>query len=439
MGLFLILIFVASSDTLYLSQQKAIEIGLQNNLTLQASWAQVQAAESQKYQARSLFLPQAKIDAYYRRVSLVQEMKSFQLDSLIMINPGVFIPIGHTTTIPFGQKDNYSLNLGVSQVLFSWGSLIRAYKIALINLQDKILSDSLNRENFIIQVRQLYTYALVLREFKDLASRVDEELLEHYETTKRKYSLGTATEVELLQAESRYKNNRVQVMDADRTYRETLDMLKLVLDIPGEVEIVLSDSLYLDSLYAKTLLESTFDVEARYDIRSLQNKEKVIDMSMKNYSAANLPSVYYSFNYMMQKPFGFENIWKDYWAFTLGISFPFFDGLKANYQVREMTYQKKSLEYTINFQKSASRVEFERAVRNLKISLSKYETQKENLKVAETLFNTVKSQYERGLATQLDFIDAETNYFAQRAYTLQALGDCIIKGIEVEKAAKGIK
>jgi outer membrane protein TolC len=435
----LILLIISISDTLYLTQKGAVEIGLQNSPLLLASKAQVKAAESQKLQARSVFLPQVKLDASYRRVSIIQEMKSFQLDSLVRTPSGAFIPVGHSVSIPFGQKDNYNINLGISQVVFTWGTLLRTYKIAALNLYDKILSDSASSENLAFQIKQLYSYALVMREFVNLSKKVDEELLEHYETTKRKYSVGTATEVELLQAEAKYKNNRVQVMDAERSYRDVLDMLRLVMGLSDSVEIVLVDSLTIDTAYFNTLLGSELNVDSRYDLRSLALKEKILDLTMKNYSATNLPSVFYSFNYLMQKPFGFENIWKDYWAFTVGLSFPIFDGLKGNYQMQEVYYQKKALSYTMAYQKNAAVLEFEKAKRNLKIALEKYEAQKENLRVAEALYNTVKTQYERGLATQLDFGDAETNYFSQRALLLQSLADCIFKAMDLEKTLKGIK
>uniref|UniRef100_A0A7V3ZZ47 TolC family protein n=1 Tax=candidate division WOR-3 bacterium TaxID=2052148 RepID=A0A7V3ZZ47_UNCW3 len=435
----LIFLLITLSDTLYLTQKDAVTIGLQRSPLLQASMAQVEAARSQKMQARSVFFPQVKIDASYRRVSIVQEMKSFQLDSLVMTPSGAFIPVGHTVSFPFGQKDNYNINVGVSQAVFTWGTLARTYKIAALNLHDKILSDSVNSENLAFQIKQLYSYALLLKEFVNLSKKVDEELLEHYETTRRKYSVGTATEVELLQAEAKYKNNKIQIMDAERSYKDVIDMLRLVMGISDSVEIVLVDSLVIDTAYIESLVALTLDVDSRYDLRSLSLKEKILDLSMKNYSASNLPTVFYSFNYLIQKPFGFENIWKDYWAFTVGLSFPLFDGFKGNYQMKEAYYQKKALSYTIAHQRNAAALEFEKAKRNLMLALEKYEVQRENLRVAEILYNTVKTQYEMGLATQLDFVDAETNYFSQRVLLLQSMADCIFKAMEVEKALKGIK
>ncbi|MDI6850645.1 MAG: TolC family protein [bacterium] len=435
----LIFLLISLSDTLYLTQNDAVAIGLQKSPLLQASMAQVEVARSQKMQARSVFFPQVKIDASYRRVSIIQEMKSFHLDSLVMTPSGAFIPVGHTVSIPFGQKDNYNINIGVSQAVFTWGTLVRTYKIAALNLRDKILSDSVNSENLAFQIKQLYSYALVLREFVSLSKKVDEELLEHYETTKRKYSVGTATEVELLQAEAKYKNNKIQIMDAERSYRDVLDILRLIMGISDSVEIILVDSLVIDTAYIESLVASNLNLDSRYDLRSLSLKEKILELSMKNYSASNLPTVFYSFNYLMQKPFGFENIWKDYWAFTVGVSFPLFDGLKSNYQMKEAYYQKKALSYTIAHQRNAAVLEFEKAKRNLVLALEKYEVQKENLRVAEALYNTVKTQYEMGFATQLDFVDAETNYFSQRTLLLQSLADCIFKAMEVEKALKGIK
>lgn len=436
---FLVLMTILRADTLILSMDDAVKRGLEYNYLILASKEQVKIAEAQKNQARSVFFPQVKLDASYRRVSLVQEMKSFQVDSLVMVNPGVFIPMGHSVSIPFGQKDNYSINLGVSQAFFTWGTFLRTYKISLINLRDKILSDSMSNEQLAIEIRRLYTLGLILREFVDLSKKVDEELYEHYITTKSKYEAGTATEIELLQAESKYKNNKVQILDAERQYQEIIDLLKVMLNIDPETVVVLTDSLKLNEDYFHTLLNMPFSEDKRYDIRSLDYKLKILDLTSKNYASANLPTFFYSFNILDQKPFGFENIWKNYWALTLGVSFPIFDGLKASYQVREVKYQKKALEYQLAFQRRNSTMEYEKALRNLRIALEKYETQKENLKVAQKLYETVKTQYEQGLATNLDFIDAETNYFAQRAYMIQALGNCILQALDLEKAIKGIK
>jgi len=92
------------------------------------------------------------------------------------------------------------------------------------------------------------------------------------------------------------------VMDAERSYRDVLDMLRLVMGLSDSVEIVLVDSLTIDTAYFNTLLGSELNVDSRYDLRSLALKEKILDLTMKNYSATNLPSVFYSFNYLMQKP-----------------------------------------------------------------------------------------------------------------------------------------
>ncbi|MEO0285659.1 MAG: TolC family protein [candidate division WOR-3 bacterium] len=435
----LLLLITFGSDTLFLSLNQATELLLKNNYLILASECQVRAAEAQRNQAFSAFLPQVKLDGNYRRVSLVQEMKSFQVDSLVMIRPGVFIPVGHTVNIPFGQKDNYQVNLGISQPIFTWGILLRTYQMSVLNLKDKMLSDTITRNQLVFQIKQLYTYGLILREFVNLSRKVDEELLEHYETTKRKYNLGTATEIELLQAESKYKNNKFQILEAERQYQEIIDMMKVLLNLNPNVTLVLTDSLYLDENYINGLVESSFNEQTRYDIKSLGLKLQIVELSRKNAASSNLPNLFYSFNYLMQKPFGFENIWKDYWALTVGISLSIFDGLKGSSQFRELGFQKKALEYSLAFQKNSATMEFERARRNLLSAIKKYEVQSENLKIAEKLYYTVKTQYEQGLATQLDYISAETNYFAQRAYLIQALGDCVIKAIELEKTIMGIK
>jgi len=430
----LILLMAISGDTLYLSQKDAVELALKNNLILKSSKAQVEASQYGVREARSAFFPQVSFQAGYRRVSLVQEMKSFILDSLVMTPSGAFIPVGHYESIPFGQENNYSLSLNISQPIFTWGNIIRGYKLSVLNFRNKILQDSATQELTVKNIKQLYLYTLVAKEYHELTKFIDDELRKHYESAKRKYENGTATELELLQAEVKYKTHKPSIAEAKKNYENFLELLKLNLGIDTSTIVILTDSL-TEELRPETL---EFNVDKRMDLRSMTIQMSMLKLQKRIYESSNLPSLFGGFSYMYQRPFGFEDEWKGYWVLTLGLSFPIFDGFKNISKAREMDANYRSLKYMYEFKKLNAENEYLKAKREYETALKNLKAAKENLRLAEKLYNMAKIQYEEGIISELDFIDAETNYFAQKVNYLKSIADVKAKWFDLEATCKGV-
>jgi len=434
MVLKMILFIMISRDTLYLSQEDAVKLALENNLILKSSRSRVTASKYGIKEARSAFFPEVSLQAGYRRVSLVQEMKSFILDSLVMTPGGAFIPVGHYESIPFGKEDNYSLSFNVSQPLFTWGNIIRGYKISLLNFKNKLIEDSVTRESLIKNVKELYIYALIAKEYYDLTLFIDEELRKHYESAKKKFENGSATELELLQAEVEYKTHKPKIEEAKKNYENILDLLKINLGIDTSQTIVLKDS--LEGEIPKSLPE--FCVEKRLDLKSLELQMEMLKLQKNIFKSSNLPSLFAGFNYLYQRPFGFIDEWKGYWVLNLGLSFPIFDGFKNISKAREIEANLKSLKYMYKFNSLSAYNSYMTAKRDYEIALKNLTAAKENLKLARKLYEMAKVQYEEGLISELDFIDAETSYFAQKVNYLNSLGTLEIKWLQLEAQVKGI-
>lgn len=429
----LILFIMISRDTLYLSQKDAVELALKNNLILKNSESQVNASKFGIKEARSAFFPQVSFQAGYRRISLVQEMKSFILDSLVMTPGGAFIPVGHYESIPFGQENNYSIALNINQPIFTWGNIIRGYKLSVLNFRNKILQDSAIRELTVKNIKQLYLYTLVAKEYYELTKFIDDELRKHYESAKKKYENGTATELELLQAEVKYKTHKPSISEAKKNYKNFLELLKLNIGVDTSTTVILTDSLR-EELQPETL---KFVVDERIDLKSMMIQMNMLKLQKRIYESSNLPSLFGGFSYMYQRPFGFEDEWKGYWVFTLGLSFPIFDGFKNISRAREIEANYRGLKYMYEFKKLNARNEYLRAKREYETALKNLKAAKENLKLAEKLYGMAKVQYEEGIISELDFIDAETNYFAQKVNYLKSIADVQVKWLDLEAACKG--
>ncbi len=426
-----LMFFILSSDTVFLSEEKAYEMAMSESPMVRAENFNVLSAYYNKKSAFSSFLPQISFSTSYTRLSLVQSMKTFSLDSLVMTPSGAFIPMGHYETIPFSQKDNYDLGLSINQTLFTFGKLLASYKSASWNLKGERLKDTITKGYMGITIRELYTQTLLAKAYYDLMVKIDSQLEEVYHITKDKYESGTATEIDLLQAKLAYMRQKNSILTAKNAYIQSISMLKVMLNLSPSTEVVLKDTikpLVLDMDTVKTL---NLDIKVTdYTLKSLLYQKKTLDRLM-------LPNLFSAFSYKYQKPFGMENEWKGYWALTLGLSWNLFDGGKSVSQAKSLNAKIKSLSVLRNMQKNERDMDILMKKRDVIAQEEAYKLSLENEKLAEKLYNASKTQYEEGYLSYSDFSNIIINYHTSLVETLKSIADLKIKQLEFIKYAKG--
>ncbi len=427
----LIIFLVFTQDTLYLSESKAYEMALSESPMVKAQKYSVLSSYYNKKSMISSFLPQISLSGTYTRLSLTQTMRSFMLDSLVMTPSGAFVPVGHYVEIPFSQKDNYDLGLQVQQVLFTFGKLIFSYKSADWNLKSEQLKDSITRGYMGITIRELYTQALLAKAYYDLMMKIDSELHEVYLLTKKKYDSGTATEIDYLQAKLAYMKQKNNILQAENAYMQTISLLKVMLNIPTSKEIVLTDSITPLELDIDTLKPLMLDIKQfDYTLTSLKYQKKTLDR-------LTFPTIFSAFSYKYQKPFGMENDWKDYWAVTLGFTWNIFDGFKSTSQAKSINAKIKSLEVLKDMKIKQRDVDILMKKKEVLSAEEALKVSMENAKLAETLYNSSKTQYEEGYMTYTDFSNVIINYHTSLIEKLKAIADLKIKQLELIKYMKG--
>lgn len=426
-------ILLFTQDTLYISENRACEMAIKNSPLLRAQLYSTRASHYKVNESKASFLPAISLQSTYTRLSLEQKMQSFVMDSLVMISPTAFKPVGHEVEIPFSQKDNYAIQFGIQQNIFTFGKLLYAYKAAKENYIASLLSDTSTQFYIEQSVRQLYTYTLVAREYLNLTKKIDTQLFEHYTTARNKYAEGNATDVELLQAEVNYKNNKTNIINAETQLASMLSNLKLIIGIPDTVSAVLTDSLSPP----EDMKNSEFNVENRFDIRQMQISIESMKYQKKILDRMNFPNLFGAFNYSYQKPFGFENVWKGSWNATIGLQFNIFDGFKSYSQSKELESSIRQMQYLLSYKKSQAQVEVNTKRRELKSALHAMKVSKKNLQLAQKLYDMVKRQYEDGLVSNMDYMDAETNLFAQRINYINSIASVKIAQLNLDKALMG--
>ena len=428
----LFLLFL-SMDTLHITIDEAVKIALENNTMIKLSEEDIKEAKYELIRSVTEILPKVEGKGYYSYISEVPVVQMFVMDSLVMKSPGVFVPVGHVDTLKFGSNDNYSFELSITQPLFTWGKIFNGIRISstaydMARLRDSLLI--LSTENL---VKEVYLYTLVAKEFLTLTEAIEKDLKEHFRSAKERYSQGNITELQLLQAEASYFSQRGNVENARNEYEKVKENLKLLLGIPLDTEIVLDDSLSMELME----FDTTSNIEDRWDLKIMEKQKRLIDLQYQILLARYFPDIVGGFSYTYKYPFGFSDEWKGSWGVSIGVRWSIFNQGKILLDIEKNRAERRKMEFLIEDKIKNIKKERDELLREFIHSRNMIDIAMSNLKVAEKFYKTAKEQYGYGLATHLDFMDAEVNYVKERLSYIKAVSSYLIAGIKLEQSKYG--
>ncbi|HLU50589.1 MAG TPA: TolC family protein, partial [Flavobacteriaceae bacterium] len=99
--------------------------------------------------------------------------------------------------------------------------------------------------------------------------------------------------------------------------------------------------------------------------------------------------------------------WTDYAQISLNLNIPIFSGFGTRSKVRQAQFELDTVEEDLKNTELALNFAFETAVAQINNSVMTIQSQEENVKLAEEVFENTQNNYINGLATLTELIDAE--------------------------------
>lgn len=279
--------------------------------------------------------------------------------------------------------------------------------------------------NLILNLKKSYYNLILANELLNSSQKTQERALENKKLVETKYNLGSASRLELLQAEVFYLQTLQNISQARTLEMQAQQELKAMLNIEHTIypvdSFIIPDTFILPSLDSlKVILKkANLAINLANQMGSLSKANLWFSM------LAFLPkiSLFYGYSTSMDS-FDFdgwrENATKNY---GLSIAFPIFEikSLIFNYltakkdvRIKEYNRQKTILEsekglYTTYY--------------SLQESIDKLKFAKKSLEVAEEAVVLGREQYSLGVISLLDFLRTEEEYYNARINLSKALGD----------------
>lgn len=411
-------IYNANAQTKTLSLQECLQYAVNNNQRLALSRLEEQIGRHKTAEVRAQALPQVTANG-----NLTDNLKK-----QVLVLPGELTgEPGKTSLIEAGTTWNATASAELTQQLFNQ-SVFTGLKAAKSGEEYYSLQTQQTKENVIYDVANLYYQLLVKKERMNVLDTNIIKLTQLVATTNSQFENGLAKKIDLDRIKVNLVNYQTQKSQLENQLKVQENQLKQKMGMPIETPVALP-SLELSDIERKaagTADFSGFNLDNRTETRLLKKTEELQQYQKKAYLAEYFPSLAFKGNYSYNgmsnkfdlfKGSGSTANWFGMASIGLTLRIPIFDGFARRSRVNQanVTLQKVSKQLEEN--KLNLNASYENARLQMLNNLSTIRIQKENVTLADEVYYSTQNNYNLGLASLTDLLNAETSLAeAQNSY-----------------------
>lgn len=337
----------------------------------------------------------------------------------------------------FGTSYNANAGFDLSQLLFDGQVFIglRARDASLKFYQNQV---DVTKEMIKVNVQKIY-YQLVVgrQQLTSIDANVTrfEKLLAD---TKEIYKNGFAENLDVDKINVQLSNLQTEKIKIENQLEAGNAALKFLLNMPQSEKLILTDSITIDMI-KDGVLDNNYNYADRKEYQLLETAKKLGEFNIKRYQLSNLPTIaaygnFYKntqrneFNFLINEP------WFKSSVIGARLSMPIFEGFAKMARTKKARLELEKTKNNIEQLKASIDNDVEQAKLKMTSSLLTIDNQKKNMELAEKVYNTTKLKYERGLGSNQEIYNAQTELKVAQNNYYSAMYDAIIAKIDFLKA-----
>ncbi len=445
----LVLMIVVSASSPLMAQQQgdsaltidlpfALKYAMDHQASVRKSRLDLETGENKIAEVRSQALPQLSANGNLSFNPLLQQSAL----------PGDFFGRpGETVLVAFGQKWNTGASLNLTQNLFDY-SVFTGLKAAQSTKEYYALINSLTEEQLIEQVATAYYQVLVQQQ---QIEQVDSTIVT---TEKVKsiieglYNSGLAKKIDLDRTRVNLSNLYSQKQQIINGIQLQENMLKFYMgmDVTKPIRIISDELKDIEPQIEMT--GNRPDVKNLTDYQVLRKQEELLILNKEASVAGYYPTLSLSGN------FGYSGLgdpfpwfkgpsqgvnWFSYSTIGLNLRVPLFSGFYTRSKVRQADVDLRKLHVEMEQAENSLNLGFQNAKTQIENSIITLNMQKENVALAQEVYENTLNNYNQGLAPLTDLLESETSLTnAQNQYS-NALLNYKLAEISLKKAQGNLK
>jgi outer membrane protein len=419
---------IAGAETMKLTLEEAIALGLKNSTTLKAKTVSLYSANASVKSAQAAYYPSVSATATYTH--FFDQPKT----------PDIEVDFGGPTPVSIpgsyaAASDPISLSVDVRQSIFTFGKINNAVKLAEENVGLSKLDLQEEKRKLIVEIsKAFYGYILAQEVLK-----VQDETLTHKEdaldVARKRFEAGLTPEYEVLSAESDVENFRPTVISANNQLRFTLLAVMDLLGIEGDgdfdIELIGTLEPKFYELEKENLVKDA--MANKYEIRQFETNISLARTQQEITKAANAPTIGAFANYTLQSGFDTSTGENKYWGedswegdLTVGLSVSMplsalFPWSKENADIKKGEFDLEGLDLQLSSIKSGIRLNIENLLLKIDEEWSKINSGKKGIELAQKLYDSSLKRYKNGLVSSMELKDTQLGLNNAKLGYLQAV------------------
>ena len=430
-----------SSDTLRLSLDQAIAIGMSRSDEIGLANAQIDVADAQYASARANALPQLRFTGAYTHV--YESARGQAVGQL------------------FNQPNTYIFNTNLAQPLFQGGRLVAAMRAGNDVRQAAREDEREQRADVTMQVQRAYLQGLFAARIAELQENNLALATSRVTQIEQLQTAGQAARYDVLRARVERANIEPLAIQARNDRELALLELKRLLNVPVEQPLALVTR--IDAAAAASLFASmdTTGTPERALIRSAELNLAARRLGVTIARADYYPSLALTFQtgFSAFPPIGYGiprtrgrlttedcpagspagRVCQNGGFFSdrqlgLQLSFPIFDGFRVRSNVELAQAQARVAELQLQQQRESVALDVARARAEVRRSRAAFAARQQNSLEAQEAFQLASLRFSRGLSTQLEVSDAQLALLTAQSTEARATYDLFLASADLARA-----
>lgn len=420
------------------SLKEAIDYALTHNDNYLSNQMDLKIAKAKNWEYTGIGLPQ--VSGSFDLKDNVQLPTSLIPAQFFGGPPGTFAPV------KFGTQYNATGSISVSQIIFSsdYISALQASK-NLVELSQKNLQRTKIETQ--VQVTKAYYNALIAKEKLNILLINLKKLEKLIQDTKTLYDNGFVEKIDLNRLQISYNNLQTEKEKVLRLIGLSQTLLKYQMNFPLTDTIVLSDSISTFKDKIVSMDKSDFQVEKRIEYQIFQQQKKLSEIDLNRYKMQFLPSIVaygaYSRNAQRTKfnifDFSKNQTWFEIGVIGVTLNWNLFTSGQRYFRIQQAKYNVLKSQYNLDQIKQSVALEYQTANINFQNAIASLQTQENNVKLAQDVFDTSIKKYESGVGSYIEVINAESALKEAQTNYLTALLDALSAKTDLDKALGNIQ
>ena len=408
-----------AQETLKLTLDKAIEIALSDNPTIEVAEQTVELKKISDKETVLGLLPEASLAGSYTRTIKKQTM--------VMMGQKIEI----------GIPNQYQGGLSVSLPVFA-PTLYKSMKLTKSDVALAVEQARASKQDLVNQVTKAFYQMLLAQDSYTVLEKSYAQSEANFNIVKAKFEQGRVSEFDKISAEVQMRNLQPSVISARNAVELSRLQLVVLMNIEPETKFELDGNLadYEESVFAGILTADSNSLKNNTSLLQMDMNTRMLQQTLSLNKQNFAPIVALQFNYMytcMTDNFKFKEYeWNPYSNVSLSVSVPLFKYSnfsamkKTNIQIAQLM---KNRDYTAR----QLAMQQQSYLNSMAASAEQVSSNKEAIAQAQKGRDIAEKLYEVGRGTVLELNSAEVALTQARLTYTQSIYDYLTAKADLDK------